>query len=629
MKRHLIISLLLSMTVLKASTQSTAGITGIRDTSYNISNEYKKHLKNYPNLQIVKEFSYHYVAEEKNIIYCKTKERELKLDVFSPKEKSSIKRTAILFIHGGGWRSGNKAMHYPLLQQLAALGYVCITPEYRLSTEALYPAAVHDIKSAIRWVRKNAAKYNIDVNKIVASGHSAGGELAAFMGATNGMKQFEGNGCYKDISSKINAVIDLDGTLAFIHPESGEGDDSKRISAATHWFGYSKTENPELWKQAEPLTHVGKHTPPTQFINSGVARMHAGREDFIKVLKLHSIYSEVRTFEGSPHSFILFNPWFDTTVVYMDKFLCSVFPAEQKKFVKEIIVAQDGSGDYKAVQAAINAVPVNNKNPIAIIIKKGIYKEKILVDSLRPFITIIGEDKLNTILSYNDHTGKLAPNGDTINTRTSWSFKIMADNFTARDITFQNDAGFSAGQAVAVESDGDKAVFVNCRFIGNQDVLFTNSERSRQYYEHCYIEGTTDFIFGSSTVWFEKCHIYSKKNSHVTAASTPKEKEFGYVFNFCRLEGDTSLNNVSLGRPWRPYAAVTYLHCYIGRHIKAEGWSVWNKNDNHLTSRYKEYNNYGPSSDPETRVKWAKQLTAEEAKKYTLKNVLSGWGPKL
>ena len=126
---------------------------------------------------------------------------------------------------------------------------------------------------------------------------------------------------------------------------------------------------------------MGKHTPPTQFINSGVARMHAGREDFIKVLKLHSIYSEVRTFEGSPHSFILFNPWFDTTVVYMDKFLCSVFPAEQKKFVKEIIVAQDGSGDYKAVQAAINAVPVNNKNPIAIIIKKGIYKEKILVDS--------------------------------------------------------------------------------------------------------------------------------------------------------------------------------------------------------------------------------------------------------
>lgn len=624
-KSVIIVQLLLAFAYTGA--QSTAGITGTRDTSYNITNEYNKHLKNYPNLQIVKEFSYPYITEEKNISYCKTNERELKLDVFSPSEKSTTKRTAILFIHGGGWRSGNKAMHYPLLQQLAALGYVCITPEYRLSTEALYPAAVHDIKSAIRWVRKNAATYNIDVNRIVVAGHSAGGELAAFMGATNGMPQFEGNGCYKEYSSKANAVIDADGTLAFIHPDSGEGDDSKRISAATHWFGYSRTENPELWKQAAPLTHVGKHTPPTQFINSGVARMHAGREDFLAVLKQHKIYSETKTFEGSPHSFLLFNPWFDTTVVYIDKFLRRVFPAAPKKFAREITVAQDGSGDYKTVQAAINAVPVNNKKPIVIIIKKGIYKEKILIDSLRPFITILGEDKLNTALSYNDHTGKLAPNGDTINTRTSWSFKIMANNFTATDITFQNDAGFSAGQAVAVESDGDKAVFINCRFIGNQDVLFTNSERSRQYYENCYIEGTTDFIFGSSTVWFEKCHIYSKKNSHITAASTPREKEFGYVFNWCRLEGDTSLNNVSLGRPWRSYAAVAYLHCYIGRHIKAEGWSVWNKNDNHLTSRYAEYNNFGPSSDPEARVKWAKQLTADEAGKYTLPNVFKDWNP--
>src|SRR6185295_16736534 len=137
-------------------------------------------------------------------------------------------------------------------------------------------------------------------------------------------------------------------------------------------------------------------------------------------------------------------------------------------------------------------------------------------------------------------------NGDSINTRTSWSCKIMADNFSARTITFQNDAGFTAGQAVAVESDGDRAIFNNCRFIGNQDVLFTNSSTSRQYYRQCYIEGTTDFIFGSATVWFEQCHIHSKKNSHVTAASTPPGKNFGYVFNDCILTGDTSLHTVSL-----------------------------------------------------------------------------------
>ena len=608
--------------------QSTVGITGVRDTSYNILNEYNKHLKNYPGIQIAKETPYPFITEEKNIAYCKTPQRELKLDVFYPKEESKTKRTAILFIHGGGWRSGNKAMHNPLLQELASLGYVCITPEYRLSTEALYPAAVHDIKTSIRWIRQHAKQYDIDVNKIVVAGHSAGGELAAFMGATNGMKQFEGEGCYQKLSSKVNAVIDLDGTLAFIHPESGEGDDSKRTSAGTYWFGYSKTENPDIWKQAAPLTHVGKHNPPILFINSGVDRMHAGREDFIAILNQHKIYSEVKTLQGSPHSFLLFHPWFDTTVAYMDRFIRKPFSV-QKKVEHTATVAKDGTGDYSTVQDALNAVPVNNKKRLTIFIKKGIYKEKLYLDSSKHFVSLVGEDKFNTVLTYNDHTGKISPKGDTINTRTSWSFLIKADNFSATDITFQNDAGFNAGQAVAVEADGDKVIFKNCRFIGFQDVLFTNNEKSRQYYENCYIEGTTDFIFGSATVWFEKTHIHSKKNSHITAASTPKEKEFGYIFNNCKLTGDTSLHTVSLGRPWRPFAHTIYMNTYIGPHIKTEGWSVWNNNNNHLNTRYAEYGNFGPSSKPEGRVKWSKQLTAEEAKKYTIKNALSGWNPEL
>lgn len=609
-----------------ANAQSTVGITGVRDTSYNILNEYNKNLKNYPFIQIAKETPYPFLVEEKNIIYCKTPQRDLKLDVFYPKEKSKTKRTAILFIHGGGWRSGNKAMHYPLLQELTALGYVCINPEYRLSTEALYPAGVHDIKTSIRWVRQYAKQYNIDENKIVVAGHSAGGELAAFMGATNGVDLFEGEGCFKKFSSKADAVIDLDGTLAFIHPESGEGDDSKRTSAGTYWFGYSKTENPEIWKQAAPLTHVGKHAPPFLFINSSVDRMHAGREDFITILNQHKIYSEVKTLQGSPHTFLLFNPWFDTTVAYMDQFIRKIFP-DQRKVENKITVAKDGSGNFTTVQEALNAVPVNNKKTVTIFIKNGIYKEKLYLDSSKQFVCLVGEDKFNTILTYDDHTGKISPKGDTINTRTSWSFLIKADNFTATDITFQNDAGFNAGQAVAVESDGDKAIFKNCRFIGFQDVLFTNNEKSRQYYENCYIEGTTDFIFGSSTVWFEKCHIYSKKNSHITAASTPKEKEFGYIFNNCKLTGDTSLHNVSLGRPWRPYAHTVYMNTYMGPHIKAEGWSNWNNTENYKTTRYSEYKNYGPSSNAQARIRWAKQLTEVEVKKYTLKNVFNGWNP--
>ena len=308
----------------KAFSQSVAGITGIRDTSYNLNNEFQKLLKTYPDIKIAVAPSPGVVKEKKNTADCNTAERTLSLDVFYPAKKTKSKRTAILIIHGGGWRTGNKAMFHTMAQQLAALGYVCFTPEYRLSTEALYPAAVYDIKAAIRWVRKNAEKYNIDTAKIVVSGHSAGGELAAMMGATNNIDAFEGTGCDLKYSSHVNAVIDMDGLLAFIHPESGEGDDSKRISAATSWFGFSKTENPELWNQGSPLTHVGNHAPPILFINSNVARMHAGREDFINILNQHAIYSEVKTFDA-PHSFVLFEPWFTPTIQYIDEFLKKIF----------------------------------------------------------------------------------------------------------------------------------------------------------------------------------------------------------------------------------------------------------------------------------------------------------------
>ena len=241
---------------------------------------------------------------------------------------------------------------------------------------------------------------------------------------------------------------------------------------------------------------------------------------------------------------------------------------------KKIVVAQDGSGNFKTVQEAFNAIPVNNKKPIIIFVRNAVYKEKLHLDSSKTFVTLIGEDKFNTILTYDDHTGKVSSNGDTINTRTSRSFLIKANDFTAKNISFQNDAGFTAGQAVAVESDGDKATFFNCRFIGNQDVLFTNNEHSRQYYKNCYVEGTTDFIFGSSTVWFEQCHIHSKKNSHVTAASTPKENMFGYVFNDCVLTGDSAHIYVDPSNPGNVTTAqsgVNFPNDYFVYTYKAAG----------------------------------------------------------
>ena len=247
--------------------------------------------------------------------------RNLSLDIYLPPSSEAEKRPAILMLHGGGWRSGDRSHNNPLAGQLAANGFVAVPVEYRLSTEALYPAAVHDVKAAIRWLRTHASTYAIDTNRIAVLGFSAGGQLAALIGSTNYESDFEGKGGNASHSSTVQAVVDIDGILAFIHPESGEGDDSQHTSAATYWFGYGKAERPELWRQASALTHVDKNMPPILFLNSSVARMHAGRDDL--VVKLHElgIYSEVHMFPDAPHTFLFFNPWFAPTVRYVSGFL--------------------------------------------------------------------------------------------------------------------------------------------------------------------------------------------------------------------------------------------------------------------------------------------------------------------
>jgi len=219
-----------------------------------------------------------------------------------------------------------------------------------------------------------------------------------------------------------------------------------------------------------------------------------------------------------------------------------------------ITVAGDGSGDYLTVQAALDAIPLHNTKPVTVFIRNGVYREKIHLDSTKNFVTLLGEDEWNTILTYDDHPGMLSPAGDSINTRSSHSLLVRADDITARRLTIRNDAGFSAGQAVALEVQGDRVCIEECRIVGNQDVLFLNSARSRVFLGYCDIEGTTDFIFGNATAWFDHCHIHSKKDSYVTAASTPADHPYGFVFYDCILTGDTGIHHASLGRPWRPTA---------------------------------------------------------------------------
>lgn len=311
---------------------------------------------------------------------------------------------------------------------------------------------------------------------------------------------------------------------------------------------------------------------------------------------------------------------FSVTIFFV---LSSLAIAAQQK----IIVAQDGSGQYKTVQEALDAVPSGNSKPFTIFIKKGIYKEVVVVDARKSFVSLIGEDKDKTILTFDNHAGTKLPNGDTLNTWTCASTFVYGNDFRAENITFQNTAGFTAGQAVGLRIEGNRASLKNCSIIGNQDILFLSGSGVKHYFKDCYIEGTTDFIFGAATAVFQHCHIHSKKNSHVTAASTNSIIPYGFVFFDCKLTADTNINKVSLGRPWSPTASVTYINCWMDKHIIPEGWNNWKNPANEATARYTEYNSSGPGANPAARVKWSKQLTEKEAKNYTLKNILGEWNP--
>jgi len=296
-----------------------------RDTSFTVHSAYSKAKKQYPDITVARPPVPTTVRARTDIVYCIPNGHPLKLDVFYPKPKRRRQLPAVLIVHGGGWRSGDRSQHIPLAQQLAARGFVAVTAEYRLSTEAPYPAAVQDLKTAIRWMRANARSYGLDTARIAVWGFSAGGQLAALVGTTNQNPLYEAGNCYRSRSSSVQAIIDADGILAFIHPESGEGDDSRSLSAATQWLGSSKQARPELWQQASALSHLGPATPPILFINSGVDRMHAGRDDARRQLAALGIYSEIQRFPEAPHPFPLFNPWFAPTLEYTVAFLRRVF----------------------------------------------------------------------------------------------------------------------------------------------------------------------------------------------------------------------------------------------------------------------------------------------------------------
>jgi len=304
--------------------------------------------------------------------------------------------------------------------------------------------------------------------------------------------------------------------------------------------------------------------------------------------------------------------------------------AQDPKYPSEIIVAQDGSGNYKTIQEAVNSVRDLGEKAVKIHVKNGTYKEKLIIPSWKIKISII---------TFDDYSGKSNASGKDVfgnakfSTYTSFTVLVQGSDTQLENLTIINSSG-RVGQAVALHVEGDRFKAKNCRFLGNQDTLYAAIENSRQYYQDCYIEGTTDFIFGKATVVFQNCTIKNLSDSYITAASTSATQKFGFVFINCTLIADETVTKAYLGRPWRPYAKTVFISCNLGKHILPEGWNPWKGDlmfpNKELTVFYAEYKSKGDGASPKTRLTWTKQLTDKEAKNYTLKNILGGtdqWNP--
>ena len=289
-----------------------------------------------------------------------------------------------------------------------------------------------------------------------------------------------------------------------------------------------------------------------------------------------------------------------------------------------IVVSRDGTGNFRTLQEAIESARAFMDYTVTIYVKNGVYKEKVIVPSWVENIDIIGEDRDKTIITYDDHA-----NINKMGTFRTYTVKVEGSDITFKNLTIENNAA-QLGQAVALHTEGDRLKFINCRILGNQDTIYTGAKFTRLYFKDCYIDGTTDFIFGPSTALFEDCIIHSKRNSYVTAASTPNEAKYGYVFKHCKLTAEPGVDKVYLGRPWRPYAYTLFIECELGKHIVPAGWHNWGKQSNEETARYMEYKNTGEGANVSERVAWNKQLTKKEAEAVTVDAIFgtqSNWNP--
>ena len=287
-----------------------------------------------------------------------------------------------------------------------------------------------------------------------------------------------------------------------------------------------------------------------------------------------------------------------------------------------IVVARDGTGEFRNISEAIEVCRAFMDYHKVIFIKKGTYKEKIILPQWLQNIELLGEDRDQTVITYDDHANILyPPTGKGMGTFRTYTLRVEGNDITFRNLTIENNAA-RLGQAVALHTQGDRLRFIGCRFLGNQDTVYTGTAHTRLWFRDCYIEGTTDFIFGPSTAWFEHCTIHCKADSYITAASTPQDAPFGYIVSDCTITVAPHVSQVYLGRPWRDYGYTLFMNCTLPAQIRPEGWHHWQK-EREQTARYMEYQNRGEGANAAARVAWSRQLTKKEAQLITPQRVFS------
>lgn len=558
-----------------------------------------------------------------DIIYGTAGGQSLLLDACVPEGKGL--RPAVILIHGGGWSGGDKKDMEFLYQPLSEAGFVWFSINYRLAPQHRWPACIEDVRTAIRWVRANAAEYRGDAARIALIGYSAGGHLACLAAVQ------------ADPAERVQAVVGI------APPTDHEADSARRggLSPSMQKLldrpGEMNDDARTMLQRISPIQYVNAGLPPFLLLHGTDDNSvpYSQSVNFKTKLDHYCAPCEIITIEGAGHRISEWNQIRPQYVKEIVDWLTRAVQAQRRPAVPgsiagkpvELTVSADGQGRFTSVQAAVDAVPDGNLEPVTITIAPGVYKERIAVPRYKRFIHFKGQDAGKTILTFDLYAGIKNDDGKEIGTFRTPSVTIESDDFSADNITFENSAG-PVGQAVAMAVFGDRVVFRNCRFLGWQDTILDHV--GRHYYENCTILGHCDFIFGGGTAFFEKCRIVCLKNGYITAASTPDFEPFGYVFSHCTISGQSPEVRTYLGRPWRDYANVIFLNTEMSEVVRPAGWHNWDKPYRETTSRYAEFGSTGPGANPNARVPWAEKLTEEQARVITAQKVLAGkdgWNP--